>query len=98
MSHLDVNGLVRAASDRQAAVAALQKKYQESNDFSTEQLVGDMGELLATERIVLDAIITLFVELGNRSEAQSAAAMPPATPSGTSQPPPAAPDVVVATP
>lgn len=70
MSPLDVNGLVRAASDRQSAVAALQKKYQESPDATAAQLVGDLQELLATERIVLDAIITLFVELGHRSDAQ----------------------------
>jgi hypothetical protein len=43
----------------------LQKKYAESESVSTEQLVLDMRELLATERVVLDAIITLFVRIGN---------------------------------
>ena len=65
MSNLDVKDLVRAASDRLVAVAALQKKYAASKDVPTEQLVQDMRELLATERVVLDAIITLFVELGH---------------------------------
>jgi hypothetical protein len=65
MSELDVKSLVRAASDRLVAVAALQKKYEVSKDVPTEQLVQDMRELLATERVVLDAIITLFIELGH---------------------------------
>ena len=47
------------------AVTALQKKYAESESISTEQLVLDMRELLATERVVLDAIITLFIKLGH---------------------------------
>lgn len=68
MSELDVKTLVRAASDRLVAVAALQKKYEMSKDVPTEQLVQDMRELLFTERIVLDAIITLFVELGHSVE------------------------------
>jgi hypothetical protein len=46
-------------------VTALQEKYQKSESVSTEQLVQDMRELLATERVVLDAIITLFVKLGH---------------------------------
>jgi hypothetical protein len=61
----DVNSLMMAATERQMAVAALQKKYAESEDVPTEQLVRDMRELLATERVVLDAIITLFVKLGH---------------------------------
>lgn len=65
MSELDVKGLARAASDRLIAVDALQKKYAASKDIPTEQLVQDMRELLATERVVLDAIITLFIELGH---------------------------------
>ena len=68
MNELDVSDLMRAAAERQLAVAALQKKYegQESVPMTTEQLVLDMRELLATERVVLDAIITLFVEFGHR--------------------------------
>jgi len=61
----DIKSLMRAAAERQRAVAALQKKYQESESIPTEQLVLDMRELLATERVVLDAIITLFVKLGH---------------------------------
>lgn len=65
MSDSDINSLKRAASERQLAVVALQKKYTESESVSTEQLVLDMRELLATERVVLDAIITLFVKIGD---------------------------------
>ena len=65
MNDPDVNSLMMAASERQMAVAALQKKYAESDNVPTEQLVRDMRELLATERVVLDAIITLFVKLGH---------------------------------
>jgi hypothetical protein len=61
----DINSLMRAASERQLAVAALQKKYERSESIPTEQLVLDMRELLSTERVVLDAIITLFVKLGH---------------------------------
>jgi len=64
MNQPDVNSLMRAAAERQLAVAALQKKYAEGGSVSTEQLVLDMRELLATERVALDAIITLFVKLG----------------------------------
>ena len=72
----DVNSLMRAASERQLAVAALQKKYESSESVPTEQLVLDMRELLATERVVLDAIITLFVRLDhahNESDRHAAA-------------------------
>jgi hypothetical protein len=65
MTDPDINSLMRAAAERQHAVAALQKKYHESESIPTEQLVRDMRELLATERVVLDAIITLFVKLGH---------------------------------
>jgi hypothetical protein len=64
MSDLNVSGLMKAAAERQLAVAALQKKYEGQESVPTQQLVLDMRELLATERVVLDAIITLFVELG----------------------------------
>ena len=64
----DIKSLMRAAAERQSAVAALQKKYQESESIPTEQLVLDMRELLATERVVLDAIITLFVKLGHSDD------------------------------
>ena len=72
MNDPDVNSLIKAATERQLAVAALQKKYEQSESVPTEQLVLDMRELLATERVVLDAIITLFVKLGH-----SEAATPP---------------------
>ena len=65
MNDPDISDLIRAAAERQLAVAALQKKYQLSESIPTEQLVLDMRELLATERVVLDAIITLFVRLGH---------------------------------
>ncbi len=65
MNDPDVNTLMLAATERQLAVAALQKKYESSTNVPTEQLMLDMGELLSTERVVLDAIITLFVKLGH---------------------------------
>ena len=66
MNDPDINSLMQAAAaERQLAVAALQKKYGESESIPTEQLVLDMRELLCTERVVLDAIITLFVKLGH---------------------------------
>jgi hypothetical protein len=65
MNDPDINSLMKAASERQLAVAALQKKYEQSQSIPTEQLVSDMRELLSTERVVLDAIITLFVKLGH---------------------------------
>jgi hypothetical protein len=68
MNDRDVNSLMKAAAERQLAVMALQKKYETSESIPTEQLVRDMRELLATERIVLDAIITLFVKLGAEAE------------------------------
>jgi hypothetical protein len=68
MTDPDISALMKAASERQLAVAALQRKYEESESVPTEQLVLDMRELLATERVVLDAIITLFVKLGEGDE------------------------------
>ena len=68
MNDPDINSLMQAAAERQLAVAALQKKYGESESIPTEQLVLDMRELLFTERVVLDAIITLFVKLGHDME------------------------------
>jgi hypothetical protein len=68
MQDADVNSLMKAAAERQLAVAALQKKYEASLSIPTEQLVADMRELLSTERVVLDAIITLFVKLGHGQE------------------------------
>ena len=65
MNDPDIDSLMKAAAERQLAVTALLKKYEESESIPTEQLVLDMKELLATERIVLDAIITLFVKLGH---------------------------------
>ena len=53
--HHDSGSLMKAAAERQLAVAALQKKYAASESVPTEQLVSDMRELLATERVVLDA-------------------------------------------
>ena len=65
MDDPDIKSLMHAATERQLAVAALQKKYAESAGVPTEQLVLDMRELLSTERVVLDAIITLFIKLGH---------------------------------
>ena len=72
MNDHDLGDLMKAAAERQLAVTALQKKYaqSESESISTEQLVLDMRELLATERVVLDAIITLFVKLGHEAPAE----------------------------
>jgi hypothetical protein len=61
----DTRSLMKAAAERQLAVAALQTKYAASESIPTEQLVLDMRELLSTERVVLDAIITLFISLGH---------------------------------
>jgi hypothetical protein len=69
MKDPDLGALMQAAAERQLAVTALQKKYAASESISTEQLVLDMRELLATERVVLDAIITLFVKLGHKAPA-----------------------------
>ena len=65
MNTSDINSLMKAAAERQLAVAALQTKYERSESVPTEQLVRDMRELLSTERVVLDAIITLFIRLGH---------------------------------
>ena len=72
----DINSLMKAAAERQLAVAALQKKYAASESIPTEQLVTDMRELLSTERVVLDAIITLFVKLGHGQEQEHGASEP----------------------
>jgi hypothetical protein len=64
---------MKAAAERQLAVAALQKKYEQSESIPTEQLVLDMQELWSTERVVLDAIITLFVKLGHDEESAECA-------------------------
>ena len=61
----DMRSLMKAAAERQLAVSALQAKYAASESIPTEQLVLDMRELLSTERLVLDAIITLFISLGH---------------------------------
>ena len=63
MNDPELGDLVKAAAERQLAVAALQQKYGATKSIPTEQLVLDMRELLATERVILDAIITLFVKL-----------------------------------
>jgi hypothetical protein len=68
MNDPDMSSLLKAAAERQLAVTALQKKYAESESIPTEQLVLDMRELLSTERVVLDAIITLFIKLGHGEE------------------------------
>jgi hypothetical protein len=39
MNDPDVNSLIMAATERQLAVAALQKKYAQSESVPTEQLV-----------------------------------------------------------
>jgi hypothetical protein len=76
----DVNSLMKAAAERQLAVAALQKKYAASESLPTEQLVRDMRELLSTERVVLDAIITLFVKLGHPEPREPSHPPPPPPP------------------
>jgi hypothetical protein len=73
MNDPDINSLMKAAAERQLAVAALQQKYEHSESMSAEQLVLDMRELLSTERVVLDAIITLFVKLGHTADLTHAA-------------------------
>ncbi len=65
MNDPDISSLARAAAERQWAVAALQKKYATGDSIPTEQLFLDMRELLYTERVVPDAIVTLFVDLGH---------------------------------
>ena len=79
MTDPDLNNLVQAASERQLAVAALQKKYESSEGIPTEQLVLDMRELLATERVVLEAIITLFVKMGHEPIPAAKSESAPAT-------------------
>jgi hypothetical protein len=74
MNDHDIGNLLKAASERQLAVVALQEKYEQSENMPTEQLVHDMGELLATERVVLDAIVTLFVKLGDRESERATSA------------------------
>ena len=76
MNDPDISSLMQAAAERQLAVAALQKKYGESESIPTEQLVRDMRELLSTERVVLDAIITLFVKLGQTEDRKDAPSTP----------------------
>jgi hypothetical protein len=76
MNDHDMTSLVKAATERQMAVAALQKKYERSESVPTEQLVLDMRELLATERVVLDAIITLFVKIGGAKPVDRSADQP----------------------
>jgi hypothetical protein len=65
MNDHEMQSLMQAASEWQLAVADLQEKYATSKGVSTEQLVLDMGKLLATERVIFDDIITLFVNLGH---------------------------------
>ena len=69
MTDPDINSLMMAAAERQLAVKALEQKYESSESVPTEQLVRDMRELLATERVVLDAIIMPFVKLGQEGAA-----------------------------
>jgi hypothetical protein len=73
MNDRDIRSLMKAAAERQVAVATLQTKYATSHDIPSEQLIIDMRELLATERVVLDAIITLFVSLGHEHEGEPGA-------------------------
>jgi len=67
MNDPEIRNLMKAAAERQLAVTELQEKYAMSDSIPTEQLVLDMRELLATERLVLDAIITLFVKIGHQN-------------------------------
>ena len=68
MGDRDINELLKAAAERQLAVTNLEEKYAQSQDIPTEQLVLDMRELLSTERVVLNAIITLFIKMGHELE------------------------------
>jgi hypothetical protein len=68
MEDADIGSLMKAAAERRLAVTALQEKYRHSDSVPTEQLVLDMRELLSTERVVLDAIITLFIKLGHKGD------------------------------
>jgi hypothetical protein len=77
MDDPDVRSLMKAATERQRAVAELQKKYAGSESVPTEQLVLDMRELLSTERVVLDAIITLFIKLGHSEHSEPDLVLPP---------------------
>ncbi len=79
MDDPDIKTLMKAATERQVAVAALQKKYANSEAVPTEQLVLDMRELLSTERVVLDAIITLFIKLGHAEPSHTVIPAPDAT-------------------
>jgi hypothetical protein len=63
----DINSLMKAAPERQLAVAALQKKYLESESVPTEQLVLDIRELWSTQR----AILTLFAKLGHSDDREA---------------------------
>jgi hypothetical protein len=77
MNDADMSSLLQAAAERQLAVAALQAKYAASEGLTTEQLVLDMQELLSTERVVLDEIITLFIKIPHGEEGQGGSAPPP---------------------
>ena len=68
MDDSEINDLMKAAVERQLAVTNLQQKYEASDNIPTEQLVRDMRELLTTERVVLEAIITLFMKLMHTEE------------------------------
>jgi hypothetical protein len=70
MNNSDINGLMlaAAATERQPAVAAPQKKYGDSASIPTEQPVLDMRELLSTDAVVLDPIITLSVKPGHGNQ------------------------------
>ena len=74
MTDPEISDLLKAVAERHLAVTTLQEKYAKSEGIATEQLVLDMGELLAAERLVLDAIVTLFLKLGPNETSEEDAA------------------------
>jgi hypothetical protein len=64
MDNLEISDLLKAVTDRQLAVATLQEKYATGEGATTEQLVRDLAEVLAADRVVFDAIITLLLKRG----------------------------------
>jgi hypothetical protein len=67
MHDSELEDLLRVASERQLALAALEDKYAQSHGLPSEQLVKDMHELLAKETTVLNAIITLFIKMSDET-------------------------------
>ena len=58
----EMNSLMKAATERQLAVAALQKKYQASESVPTEQLVLDMRPPCLDQSFCLICAMTIDYE------------------------------------